>query len=194
MNAFVRSRTFYPHACLRLFTTYISDSFHAIVPNTTGMSSIIMVQHRTVILQSCPRNLHTTRHHTPARRHHDLRISLACTSAPNSYVDAGPKTPEPDYTQLDSQPLNRLVMALFRMKMVSAIGQDSRFEGWVSVFCVMWVVGGGGGTEGLFGKVNVGVSFRLTPTAIRGRLVHQQINCHHKSTLYWSLCFYDQQT
>lgn len=55
-------------------------------------------------------------------------------------MDAGPKTPEPDYTQLDSHPLNRLVMALFRMKMVSAIGEDSRFQGWVSVF---WVWGGG---------------------------------------------------
>lgn len=35
----------------------------------------------------------------------------------------------PDYTELDSQPLNKVVMALFRNKMVAAIGTDSQLNG-----------------------------------------------------------------
>ena len=47
----------------------------------------------------------------------------------NAYRAAGPSEPVPNYDALDSQPLNRLVMALFRGKMVDAIGQDSQLEG-----------------------------------------------------------------
>jgi hypothetical protein len=42
---------------------------------------------------------------------------------------AGPGTPPPDYAAIDAQPLNRVVMALFRRKMVAAIGSDSQLEG-----------------------------------------------------------------
>ena len=37
--------------------------------------------------------------------------------------------PPPDYTTLDSQPLNRAVTALFRRKMVAAVGEDVDAEG-----------------------------------------------------------------
>ncbi len=33
-------------------------------------------------------------------------------------------TPPPDYTEVDAQPLNRVIMGLFRRKMVAAIGSD----------------------------------------------------------------------
>eukprot|EP00879_Flechtneria_rotunda_P011353 GHRR01011858.1.p1 GENE.GHRR01011858.1~~GHRR01011858.1.p1 ORF type:complete len:171 (+),score=34.61 GHRR01011858.1:187-699(+) len=46
---------------------------------------------------------------------------------------AGPGTPEPNYTSIDSQPLNKLVMALFRAKMVAAIGQDSQLQGYDAI-------------------------------------------------------------
>ena len=38
-------------------------------------------------------------------------------------------TPPPDYTLLDAQPLNRAVTALFRRKMVAAVGTDVDAEG-----------------------------------------------------------------
>lgn len=42
---------------------------------------------------------------------------------------AGPLTAEPDYAEIDSQPLNKVVMQLFRNKMVAAIGADSQLSG-----------------------------------------------------------------
>lgn len=42
---------------------------------------------------------------------------------------AGPASPEPGYTAIDGQPLNQLVMGLFRKKMVAAIGRDSQLDG-----------------------------------------------------------------
>jgi len=78
-----------------------------------------------------------------AKRHHLLhpttqpRPRLAKTTAAaaaNSdnaqpLRQAGPSTAAPDYAAIDSQPLNRVVMALFRRKMVAAIGSDSELEG-----------------------------------------------------------------
>ena len=45
------------------------------------------------------------------------------------YRCAGPDSTVPDYTAIDSQPLNRVVMGLFRRKMVAAIGEDSKLQG-----------------------------------------------------------------
>lgn len=42
---------------------------------------------------------------------------------------AGPATPAPAYTDIDAQPLNKVVMALFRAKMAAAIGSDSKLDG-----------------------------------------------------------------
>ena len=42
---------------------------------------------------------------------------------------AGPGTPEPSYEAIEAQPLNKLVMQLFRNKMVAAIGEDSSKPG-----------------------------------------------------------------
>jgi hypothetical protein len=44
----------------------------------------------------------------------------------------------PDYTAIDSQPLNQVVMALFRRKMVAAIGSDSQLTGcvWQQLYSV----------------------------------------------------------
>jgi hypothetical protein len=36
---------------------------------------------------------------------------------------------EVDFAAIDAQPLNRLVMQLFRRKMVAALGEDSRLPG-----------------------------------------------------------------
>lgn len=53
--------------------------------------------------------------------------SLAAAVAPAR--QAGPSTDVPDYSDIDSQPLNKVVMALFRNKMVAAIGSDSQLSG-----------------------------------------------------------------
>ena len=47
---------------------------------------------------------------------------------------AGPPTPAPRYAEIDAQPLNRAVMALFRRKMVAALGgADSQLEGYPAI-------------------------------------------------------------
>ena len=46
---------------------------------------------------------------------------------------AGPEEPPPDYTSIDRQPLNRAIMALFRNKMVAALGQDSTLQGYDAI-------------------------------------------------------------
>jgi hypothetical protein len=42
---------------------------------------------------------------------------------------AGPNDSAPTYDEIDSQVLNSAIMALFRSKMVDAIGEDSHKEG-----------------------------------------------------------------
>lgn len=40
--------------------------------------------------------------------------------------DAGPPMPAPSYAGIDAQPLNRVVMQLFRSKLAGAVGADSQ--------------------------------------------------------------------
>ncbi len=47
----------------------------------------------------------------------------------DSFSKAGPETPAPSYESIDSQPLNRAIMSLFRQKMVAAIDENSDKEG-----------------------------------------------------------------
>lgn len=54
------------------------------------------------------------------------RLQHAC---PRALARRGPSEPPPSYDLLDAQPLNRAVMALFRAKMVKAIGSDSSLQG-----------------------------------------------------------------
>lgn len=45
-------------------------------------------------------------------------------------VKAGPIQPcQVDYSKIDSQPLNQIIMGLFRRKMVAAIGDDTPAQG-----------------------------------------------------------------
>jgi hypothetical protein len=55
--------------------------------------------------------------------------AAASDGTPPALRQAGPQAPAPDYAPIDAQPLNRVVMALFRRKMVAAIGSDSQLEG-----------------------------------------------------------------
>jgi hypothetical protein len=57
------------------------------------------------------------------------RQQQATTLAAAPVRQAGPATDVPDYTEIDSQLLNKIVMALFRNKMVAAIGSDSQLSG-----------------------------------------------------------------
>ena len=50
-------------------------------------------------------------------------------AGPAAYRTAGPSEPAPDYAAIDAAPLNRLIMALFRRKMVDALGKDSQLQG-----------------------------------------------------------------
>jgi hypothetical protein len=63
--------------------------------------------------------------HLQQQRFHNSQAAAAATR------QAGPVDPVPDYTAIDSQPLNQIVMALFRRKMVAAIGSDSQLTGCV---------------------------------------------------------------
>ncbi|EIE22959.1 hypothetical protein COCSUDRAFT_15824 [Coccomyxa subellipsoidea C-169] len=51
----------------------------------------------------------------------------------DSFSKAGPETPAPSYESIDSQPLNRAIMSLFRQKMVAAIGKNSDKEGYDAI-------------------------------------------------------------
>lgn len=44
-------------------------------------------------------------------------------------LQAGPSTPQPDFSEVDRQPLNAAIMALFRRKMVQALGEDVQESG-----------------------------------------------------------------
>lgn len=45
----------------------------------------------------------------------------------------GPTDPVPSYAAVDATPLNKVIMALFRRKMVAAIGADSQLQGCARV-------------------------------------------------------------
>ncbi len=52
----------------------------------------------------------------------------------DGFVDAGPRDPQPDYTAIDAQPLNRIIYSLFRNKMVQALGgKDSPIPGYSAI-------------------------------------------------------------
>jgi hypothetical protein len=63
----------------------------------------------------------------PARLRHAALHRPAVRAA--AFQQAGPQSPEPSYAAIEAQPLNRLVMQLFRNKMVAAIGEDSKLQG-----------------------------------------------------------------
>ncbi|GBF91530.1 hypothetical protein Rsub_04270 [Raphidocelis subcapitata] len=54
-------------------------------------------------------------------------------AAPAALRQAGPAAAAPDYAGVDAQPLNRVVMALFRRKMAEAIGSDSQLQGYPAI-------------------------------------------------------------
>jgi len=45
------------------------------------------------------------------------------------YITAGPGDSPPDYTEIDAQPLNKVITQLFRKKMVAQLGVDSTQQG-----------------------------------------------------------------
>ncbi|GIL64869.1 hypothetical protein Vafri_18715 [Volvox africanus] len=51
----------------------------------------------------------------------------------STWRDAGPTDPAPSYRDIDSQPVNVVVMALFRRKMVAALGSDSELYGYDAI-------------------------------------------------------------
>lgn len=59
----------------------------------------------------------------PSSRHN------LCCCAQASDFQAGPSEPAPSYAALDEKLLNKAIMALFRRRMVAAIGEDSSEQG-----------------------------------------------------------------
>lgn len=49
------------------------------------------------------------------------------------YFTAGPGDNPPNYTEVDAQPLNRVITQLFRKKMVAHLGVDSRQQGYDAI-------------------------------------------------------------
>ena len=69
-------------------------------------------------------------------RRGDLQAVYASQPPLNSdgFVQAGPRDPQPDYTAIDSQPLNRLIYSLFRNRMVHSLGgRDSQMQGYPAI-------------------------------------------------------------
>lgn len=52
-----------------------------------------------------------------------------------AFTPAGPGSPKPveTYRKIDSQPMNRAIMTLFRKKMVAALGRDSDRQGYDAI-------------------------------------------------------------
>ena len=57
------------------------------------------------------------------------RLVRALDQRADSLPQAGPPDSPPSYLSIDSQPVNKAIMSLFRRKMVAAIGSDSHAEG-----------------------------------------------------------------
>ena len=66
--------------------------------------------------------------HRADRRMHVLLSALEQKAG--VFPRAGPSEPPPAYESIDSQPVNRAIMSLFRRKMVAAIGRDSENQGY----------------------------------------------------------------
>ena len=84
-----------------------------------------------------PSNLHARNFHSSScarfvpRRH---QLSALPPINADGYIDAGPKDPQPDYSSIDAQLLNRLIYTLFRNKMANALGgRDSEMEGYPAI-------------------------------------------------------------
>lgn len=50
--------------------------------------------------------------------------------------EAGPSDAAPDYSSLDSSPVNQTIMALFRRKMVARIGEDTDEQGYAGIIAL----------------------------------------------------------
>lgn len=61
------------------------------------------------------------------------RRSQKPSSIRGALRSVGPDSPKPDYAQLDSVPLNRIVYSLFRAKLAQALGRDSSMEGYDAI-------------------------------------------------------------
>ncbi len=59
----------------------------------------------------------------------------AMPRAAAAVAPAGPGSPKPveTYRKIDGQPMNRAIMALFRKKMVAALGRDSDRQGYEAI-------------------------------------------------------------
>lgn len=78
------------------------------------------------------RSIHPFTRSLPSQKRH-LPAALPPLNV-DGYVDAGPNDRQPDYTSIDSQPLNRLIYSLFRRKMVHALGgKDTSVEGYAAI-------------------------------------------------------------
>ena len=88
------------------------------------MQSVLHLQLSTIGRSS------TERQHRRAAARQRRRAAPAPRAAQDGgLVAAGPGDAPPDYTAIDSQPLNRAVYSLFRRRMVAAVGADSPLEG-----------------------------------------------------------------
>lgn len=81
----------------------------------------------------CTSKMHTKMHcHAPRAyiSHRRCHTRLACAAHANL---TSPTNQPVDYTRIDANPLNKLIMALFRKKMVAAIGKDSIKQGYDAI-------------------------------------------------------------
>jgi hypothetical protein len=109
------------------------------LPSTAHLRSlpgndVISPSHRHAILPTpapllYSNSLQNTNYHVC--RSSNSKLSLTS----DGFVDAGPRnSPQPDYTAIDAQPLNRLIYSLFRNKMVYALGgKDSSMKGYPAI-------------------------------------------------------------
>ena len=59
------------------------------------------------------------------------RLRVYASASP--FRSAGPSTPKPDYTSIDTAPFSQLAIKLFRRKLAAAVGEDSTLDGYDGV-------------------------------------------------------------
>jgi hypothetical protein len=67
-----------------------------------------------------------------SRISHRRRL-MRCPPVQSELRSAGPQEPPPKYSEIDRNPVNKVIMGLFRSKMVAAIGRDSNLEGYDAI-------------------------------------------------------------
>lgn len=96
----------------------------------------------SMVCRGSTESLQPQQRHRAAARRRRRAAPTPRAAQDGGLVSAGPGDTPPDYTAIDAQPLNRVVYALFRARMVAAVGADSPLEGCAGLLVGRQAAGG----------------------------------------------------